>query len=79
MVMCRVPVDSPDRFRMELLFSPGASHDPYSVVPLKQDHTLPISSRSHLHEGTLPHFELWKKYQNTRRVRAEVLQVVMVC
>ena len=49
--MCRVPVESPDRFRMELLFSAGASHDPYSVVPLKQDHTLPIASRSPLHEG----------------------------
>ena len=47
----RVPVDSPARFRIELLFSPGAQHNPYEVVPLKQDHTLPVLSRIPMHKG----------------------------
>ena len=49
--MCRVPVDSPERFRVEVLFSPGASHNPFEVVPLKQDHTLPVLPRMPLHAG----------------------------
>ena len=48
---CRVPVDSPQRFRVELLFSPGASFNPYEVVPLNKDHTLPVQPRACLHKG----------------------------
>ncbi|KAL0037051.1 hypothetical protein WJX77_010637 [Trebouxia sp. C0004] len=47
----RVPVDSPQRFRVELLFSPGASFNPYEVVPLHKDHTLPVQPRACLHKG----------------------------
>ena len=39
---------------MEILFSPGASHNPFEVVPLKQDHTLPVLPRMPLHAGGLP-------------------------
>ncbi len=53
--MCRVPVDSPERFRVEILFSPGASHNPFEVVPLKQDHTLPVLPRMPLHAGEARH------------------------
>lgn len=42
----RVPVSSPDRFRVEVLFSPGASVDPVSCPPV--DHTLPVCPRWHL-------------------------------
>lgn len=48
---CRVPVDSPQRFRLELLFSPGANFSPYEVVPLNKDHTLPVQPRACLHKG----------------------------
>ena len=48
---CRVPVDSPQRFRIELLFSPGASFNPYEVVPLHKNHTLPVQPRACLHKG----------------------------
>ena len=51
---CRVPVDSPERFRMEVLFSPGAAYSPYAVVPLHQDHTLPVTQRVCLHQGGSP-------------------------
>ena len=51
MACCRVPVDSPERFRMEVLFSPGAAYSPYAVVPLHQDHTLPVTQRVCLHQG----------------------------
>lgn len=47
----RVPVDSPERFRLELVFSPGANFNPYEVVPLNKDHTLPVQPRACLHKG----------------------------
>jgi len=50
-VFHRVPVEDPARFRVEVLFSPGAAHNPMEVVPLKQDHTLPVSPRMALHRG----------------------------
>lgn len=50
-----VPVDSPQRFRIELLFSPGANFSPYEVVPLNKDHTLPVQPRACLHKGKNPH------------------------
>ena len=48
---CRVSVESPHRFRVEVLFSPGASHNPCSVVPIHRDHTLPVVHRHPLHRG----------------------------
>ncbi|KAK9917336.1 hypothetical protein WJX75_003277 [Coccomyxa subellipsoidea] len=45
----RVPVESAERFRVEVLFSPGAGHNPFEVIPIKQDHTLPIALRTPLH------------------------------
>ena len=48
---CSVPVESPQRFRIELLFSPGANFSPYEVVPLNKDHTLPVQPRACLHKG----------------------------
>jgi hypothetical protein len=47
----RFPVDSPERFRVEVLFSPGAAHNPFEVVPIKQDHTLPVAPRQPLHRS----------------------------
>ncbi len=44
-----VSVDHPDRFRVELWFSPGASHNPFELVPLANDHTLPMRPRTPLH------------------------------
>ena len=52
-VLCRVPVDSPQRFRLELMFSPGASYNPYETVPLHHNHTLPVAHRVCLHDGKL--------------------------
>lgn len=47
----QVPLDSPDRFVVEMLFSNGANYDPTRVVPLANDHTLPIVPRVPLHTG----------------------------
>lgn len=44
-------MESPERFRVEVLFSPGAGHNPFEVIPIKQDHTLPIALRTPLHRG----------------------------
>eukprot|EP00879_Flechtneria_rotunda_P009465 GHRR01009908.1.p1 GENE.GHRR01009908.1~~GHRR01009908.1.p1 ORF type:complete len:896 (+),score=398.55 GHRR01009908.1:452-3139(+) len=41
----QVPVESPDRFFVEVQFSNGANHDPTAVVPLHADHTLPTQPR----------------------------------
>jgi hypothetical protein len=36
---------------VEILFSPGASHDPFEVVPIKgKDHVLPILPRMPVHD-----------------------------
>ena len=42
----RAPVSSPDRFRLEVLFSPGAAYDPLTTAP--RDHTLPVCPRWHM-------------------------------
>lgn len=54
---CRVSVESPHRFRVEVLFSPGASHNPCSVVPIHRDHTLPVVHRHPLHRGQSSPFD----------------------
>lgn len=47
---CRVPVDSPERFLVDVQFSPGANYDPFSLVPL-HPHVLPVLPRKPLHDG----------------------------
>lgn len=47
----RLPLDDPGRFRVEFLFSPGAAHDPYEVVPLRRDHVISIVPRVPIHGG----------------------------
>ncbi|KAL4445780.1 hypothetical protein ABPG77_008979 [Micractinium sp. CCAP 211/92] len=48
-----LPLDDPKRFRVEVLFSPGAAYDPTEVVPAKKDHVLPVAPRVALHpEGS---------------------------
>lgn len=49
---CRVPVDSPQRFLVDVQFSAGANYDPFSLDPL-QPHVLPVLPRRPLHSGTL--------------------------
>jgi inositol hexakisphosphate/diphosphoinositol-pentakisphosphate kinase len=44
-----VPIDSPDRFRIEILFSPGANYNPFEVS-IEEDHTLPPVPRVHMEE-----------------------------
>ncbi len=46
-----MPIDSPDRFVVEVLFSNGANFDPTAVVPVANDHTLPAVPRAPLHTG----------------------------
>ncbi|KAK9799737.1 hypothetical protein WJX73_006464 [Symbiochloris irregularis] len=46
----RVAVTSPERFRVEVLFSSGAYHNPYGNGS-KTGHFLPVSVRSPLHRG----------------------------
>ena len=50
---CRVPVDDAARFRLEIMFSSGAQHNPYQFRPVKS-HTMSISPRECLHKGR-PH------------------------
>ncbi|KDD72813.1 hypothetical protein H632_c2864p0, partial [Helicosporidium sp. ATCC 50920] len=47
----RIPIGDPARFRMEVLFSPGAAFNPTMVVPVHNNHTLPIAPRIPLHVG----------------------------
>ena len=44
-------LDDPGRFRVEILFSPGAAHDPYAIVPLRRNHVIPVVQRAALHDG----------------------------
>jgi hypothetical protein len=49
---CRVPVDSPQRFLVDVQFSAGANYDPFSLDPL-HPHVLPVLPRRPLHTGSL--------------------------
>ena len=51
-VACRVPVDSPQRFLVDVQFSAGANYDPFSLDPL-HPHVLPVLPRRPLHTGSL--------------------------
>ncbi|KXZ56516.1 hypothetical protein GPECTOR_1g463 [Gonium pectorale] len=47
-----VPVDSPERFRVEVLFSPGANYNPFNFnMPLHNNHVLPTIPRTSLHKN----------------------------
>lgn len=47
-----VPVDSPERFRVEVLFSPGANYNPFDFnTSLHNNHVLPIVPRTALHKN----------------------------
>lgn len=41
----QAPVDSPERFFVDIQFSNGANYDPTSVVPLHDNHVLPTQPR----------------------------------
>mmetsp|Transcript_39332 Transcript_39332/g.111414 ORF Transcript_39332/g.111414 Transcript_39332/m.111414 type:complete len:1167 (-) Transcript_39332:153-3653(-) len=46
----RVPVDDPQRFRVEILFSAGSSFNPFEVVPMRNSpHRLPLQPRQAIH------------------------------
>lgn len=49
----QLPLDDPNRFRVEVLFSPGAAYDPTEVIPPKKDHVLPVAPRKPLHPDDL--------------------------
>lgn len=44
-----LPLRDPGRFRVEILFSPGAAHSPYEVIPIRKDHVIPIVPRMGIH------------------------------
>lgn len=46
-----VPVDHRERFRVEILFSPGAAHSPVDTVPLQEHHMLPPVPWTPLHHS----------------------------
>jgi hypothetical protein len=46
-----VPFDDPERFRIEILFSPGASHDPFEMARIEDDHVLPPVPRVHMEDS----------------------------
>ncbi|MEW5317234.1 MAG: hypothetical protein WDW38_008551 [Sanguina aurantia] len=46
-----VPVDHPERFRVEILFSPGSAYSPFEVVSRSHNHVLPIVPRTQLNRG----------------------------
>ena len=43
-------MDDPERFRLEIMFSSGAQHNPYQHRPA-MSHTMSISPREMLHKG----------------------------
>lgn len=50
-VHVQVPIDAPERFLVEVLFSNGTNHDPTAVTPLHDNHTLPVVPRQTMHMG----------------------------
>lgn len=48
----RVPIQDPQRFRLEVMFSPGAAFSPHEVlIPGGDVHTMPVAARIFLNEG----------------------------
>jgi inositol-hexakisphosphate/diphosphoinositol-pentakisphosphate 1-kinase len=48
----RLPLDDPGRFRVEVLFSPGAAYDPLAGGGTGRDHVLPVAPRAVMHAGS---------------------------
>ena len=46
----QVPVTAPERFRVEITFSPGAAYNPTEVVPAGNNHALPTIPRVPLNQ-----------------------------
>ncbi|KAJ9510909.1 hypothetical protein QJQ45_027864 [Haematococcus lacustris] len=76
-----VPVDSSQRFRVEVLLSPGAAYDPTLVHPPR--HALPTVPRVHLNAGTAETLaeleELLAPFSTARKVSPSIyaLQVAL--
>uniref|UniRef100_A0A1D1ZXV8 Inositol hexakisphosphate and diphosphoinositol-pentakisphosphate kinase n=1 Tax=Auxenochlorella protothecoides TaxID=3075 RepID=A0A1D1ZXV8_AUXPR len=49
-----LPLNDPRRFRVQILFSPGAAHNPLEVVPIQMNHTLPVRARVPVHSKEDP-------------------------
>lgn len=49
----QVPVHAPERFRVEVAFSPGAAFNPVEVRPKNEDHALGVAPRVVLNQGTV--------------------------
>lgn len=45
-----MPLDSPERFRVEILFSPGANYNPFEMS-VEEDHVLPPVPRVHMEDS----------------------------
>ena len=45
-----VPFDSPERFRVEILFSPGANYNPFEAS-IEEDHVLQPVPRVHMEDA----------------------------
>lgn len=73
----RVPVTAPERFRVELSFSPGSAHNPIQVVPARNNHALPVVPRVALNQvgGRGGRLEPIETNQMGRILRAELVQV----
>ena len=52
-----LPLRDKGRFRVEILFSPGAAHSPYEVVPIRADHIIPVVPRMPMGFVTLSELE----------------------
>lgn len=61
-----LPLRDPGRFRVEILFSPGAAHSPYEVIPIRKDHVIPIVPRVGIHKGTKGGLTLHELEQATK-------------
>jgi inositol hexakisphosphate/diphosphoinositol-pentakisphosphate kinase len=67
-----LPLRDESRFRVEILFSPGAAHSPYDVVPIRKDHVIPIVPRmpislvslNELEKATKPFAKPFKRDQD---------------
>lgn len=44
-----VPLDAPERFRVEILYSPGSNYNPFELQLTERDHVLPVLPRVPLH------------------------------
>ncbi|CAD7697573.1 unnamed protein product [Ostreobium quekettii] len=73
----QVHISDPLRFRVEVLFSPGAAYNPFEVMPLRRNHTLPVHPRVELHQAngaTLDYVEkLVARFSTPRKLQTPAL------